>query len=129
MAVFAGKAGVVQLGSNDFAEVRSYSITETADTTESTTLGNNSKTYVATLTDFSGTVECFFDDTDSTAQVAATVGSSITLNLGPEGSGSGAYKLTGTAIITNKEISASQDGLVELTIEFQGTGGLTISTY
>ena len=92
-------------------------------------MGNNSKTYVATLTDFSGSVECFFDDTDSTGQVAATVGSSITLNLGPEGTGTGAYKLTGTAIITNKEISASQDGLVELTIEFQGTGGLTIATY
>lgn len=129
MAVFTGKSGVVQLGSNDFAEVRSYTITETADVVESTSMGDSSKTYEATLTDYTASIELFFDDTDSTGQVAATVGSSITLNLGPEGSGSGAYKLTGTAIVTSKTITGASEGLVEMTIECQGSGGLTISTF
>jgi len=129
MAVFTGKAGVVQTGSNAIAEVRSYSITQTGDTTESTSMGDSAKTFEATLTEFSGSVDLFFDDTDSSGQVSLTIGSSFTLNLAPEGTGSGSYKLSGSAIVTDITRSASHDGLVEMTIAFQGTGALTIGTY
>ena len=129
MAVFTGKAGVVQTGSNDIAEVRSYSITQTGDTTESTSMGDSAKTFEATLTEFSGSVDVFFDDTDSSGQVSLTIGSSFTLNLAPEGTGSGAYKLSGSAIVTDITRTASHDGLVEMSIAFQGTGALTIGTY
>ena len=129
MAVFTGKAGVVQTGSNDIAEVRSYSITQTGDTTESTSMGDSAKTFEATLTEFSGSVDVFFDDTDSSGQVSLTIGSSFTLNLAPEGTGSGAYKLSDRAIVTDITRTAAHDGLVEMTIAFQGTGALTIGTY
>lgn len=129
MAVFTGKAGVVQTGSNALAEVRSYSITQTGDTTESTSMGDSAKTFEATLTEFSGSVDVFFDDTDSSGQVSLTIGSSFTLNLAPEGTGSGAYKLSGSAIVTDITRTASHDGLVEMSIAFQGTGALTIGTY
>ena len=129
MATFTGKAGVVQTGSNALAEVRSYSITQTGDTTESTSMGDSAKPFEATLTEFSGAVDLFFDDTDSSGQVSLTIGSSFTLNLAPEGTGSGSYKLSGSAIVTDITRSASHDGLVEMTIAFQGTGALTIGTY
>lgn len=129
MAVFTGKAGVVQTGSNALAEVRSYSITQTGDTTESTSMGDSAKTFEATLTEFSGSVDVFFDDTDSSGQVSLTIGSSFTLNLAPEGTGSGSYKLSGSAIVTDITRTASHDGLVEMSIAFQGTGALTIGTY
>ncbi len=129
MAVFTGKAGIVQTGSNSIAEVRSYSITQTGDTTESTSMGDSAKTFEATLTEFSGSVDVFFDDTDSSGQVSLTIGSSFTLNLAPEGTGSGAYKLSGSAIVTDITRTASHDGLVEMSIAFQGTGALTIGTY
>ena len=129
MATFTGKAGVVQTGSNALAEVRSYSITQTGDTTESTSMGDSAKTFEATLTEFSGSVDVFFDDTDSSGQVSLTIGSSFTLNLAPEGTGSGAYKLSGSAIVTDITRTAAHDGLVEMTIAFQGTGALTIGTY
>ncbi len=129
MAVFTGKAGVVQTGSNALAEVRSYSITQTGDTTESTSMGDSAKTFEATLTEFSGSVDLFFDDTDSSGQVSLTIGSSFTLNLAPEGTGSGAYKLSGSAIVTDITRTAAHDGLVEMSIAFQGTGALTIGTY
>ena len=129
MATFTGKAGVVQTGSNALAEVRSYSITQTGDTTESTSMGDSAKTFEATLTEFSGSIDVFFDDTDSSGQVSLTIGSSFTLNLAPEGTGSGAYKLSGSAIVTDITRSAAHDGLVEMTIAFQGTGALTIGTY
>lgn len=129
MATFTGKAGVVQTGSNALAEVRSYSITQTGDTTESTSMGDSAKTFEATLTEFSGNIDLFFDDTDTSGQVSLTIGSSFTLNLAPEGTGSGAYKLSGSAIVTDITRSASHDGLVEMTVAFQGTGALTIGTY
>lgn len=129
MAVFTGKAGVVQTGSNALAEVRSYSITQTGDTTESTSMGDSAKTFEATLTEFSGSVDLFFDDTDTSGQVSLTIGSSFTLNLAPEGTGSGSYKLSGSAIVTDITRTAAHDGLVEMTIAFQGTGALTIGTY
>lgn len=129
MAVFTGKAGVVQTASNDIAEVRSYSITESGDTTESTSMGDSAKTYEPTLTEFSGSIDLFFDDTDTSGQVSLTVGSEFTLNLGPEGTSTGAYKLSGTGIVTEKTITAAHDGLVEMTIGFQGDGALTIGTY
>lgn len=59
MAVFTGKAGVVQTGSNSIAEVRSYSITQTGDTTESTSMGDSAKTFEPTLTEFNGSVDVF----------------------------------------------------------------------
>ena len=92
-------------------------------------MGDSAKTYEATLTDFSGTIDVYFDDTDTNGQVAMTVGSSITLNLAPEGTASGAYKLSGSAIITDKSITASHDGIVEMTFSVQGSGALTIGTY
>nr|BAR34860.1 phage major tail protein 2 [uncultured Mediterranean phage uvMED] len=129
MATLTGKAGVVQTGSNALAEVRSYSITQTGDTTESTSMGDSAKTFEATLTEFSGSVDVFFDDTDTSGQVSLTIGSSFTMNLAPEGTASGAYKLSGTAIVTDVTRTAAHDGLVEMTIAFQGTGALTIGTY
>ncbi len=129
MATLTGKAGVVQTGSNAIAEVRSYSITQTGDTTESTSMGDSAKTFEATLTEFSGSVDVFFDDTDTSGQVSLTIGSSFTMNLAPEGTASGAYKLSGTAIVTDVTRTAAHDGLVEMSIAFQGTGALTIGTY
>lgn len=129
MAVFTGKAGVVQTGSNSLAEVRSYSITQSGETTESTAMGDSAKTFESTLTEFSGSVDLFFDDTDTNGQVALAIGTSFTLNLAPEGTGSGAFKLSGSAIVTEVTRTAAHDGLVEMTVGFQGTGALTIGTY
>ena len=104
-------------------------IDETTDVIEDSSMGDSSKTYLVTLKDFSGTVDVLFDDTDTNGQTALSVGSSVTLNFAPEGTGSGAVKLSGTALVTGKSVSASFDGLVESTISVQGTGGLATGTY
>lgn len=128
MAIHKGSEGLVKVGTATVAEVRSYSIDETADTIESTSMGDSAKTFESSLTSFSGSVECFYDETDTNGQVAMSIGSSITLNLYPEGAASGDTYYTGTAIITGKTVSASHDGLVEASISFQGSGALTITT-
>tara|TARA_Y100001978_G_scaffold196809_1_gene206779 strand:- start:982 stop:1371 length:390 start_codon:yes stop_codon:yes gene_type:complete len=129
MATHLGKEGTVQVGSNAIAEIRGFSIDETIDTVEDTSMGDASKSYLASIKDFSGSVDVLYDETDTNGQTALAVGSSVTLNFAPEGSDSGDVKLTGTAIVTGKSITSTFDGLVESTITVQGTGGLTTTTY
>lgn len=128
MSIHKGSEGLVKVGANTVAEVRSYSIDESADTIESTSMGDAAKTFESSLTSFSGSVECFWDETDTTGQVAMSIGSTITLNLYPEGADSGDTYYSGSAIITGKTVSGSHDGLVEASISFQGSGALTITT-
>lgn len=125
MATHTGSEGTVKVGANAIAEIRSYSIEETADTTEDTSMGDSYRTHKTTLKSWSGTVDVFWDETDTTGQGGLTVGSEVTANFYPEGSTTGDVYMTGTAIVTGKTISASFDGMVESTITLQGTGALT----
>lgn len=128
MATFKGNDGTVKSGSNAIAEIISYSVSETADTIESTTMGDSAKSYVASFTDATATVETYFDDTDTSGQGSFVVGSSVVCNFQMEGSTTGDHLLTGTGIITGRDIGASSDGLVTATYSIQITGGLTEST-
>jgi len=129
MATHLGKEGTVQVGSNAIAEIRGFSIDETIDVVEDTSMGDSAKSYLASIKDFSGSVDVLYDETDTNGQTALSVGSSVTLNFAPEGTDSGDVKLTGTAIVTGKSVTSTFDGLVESTITVQGTGGLTTTTY
>jgi predicted secreted protein len=128
MATHTGSEGTVKVGANAIAEIRSYSIEETADTVEDTSMGDTYRTHKTTLKSFSGSIDVFWDETDTSGQVALTVGSEVTINFYPEGSTTGDTYLTGTAIVTSKTITGSFDGMVESTINVQGTGALTTGT-
>ena len=128
MATHTGSEGTVKVGSNAIAEIRSFSIEESADTLDDTTMGDTARTYKSSLTTFSGSVDVLWDETDSTGQGALTIGAEVTLNLYPEGDASGDTYLTGTAIVTSRSISSSHDGLVEMSISVQGSGALSTST-
>ena len=128
MATHKGSEGVVKVGTNTVAEVRSYSIDESADVLEDTSMGDSAKTYLASLTSFSGSLDVFWDETDTSGQGALTVGSSVTLNVYPEGAHSGDTYYSGTALVTGVSRSGSFDGMVEASITVQGSGALTAST-
>jgi len=128
MATFTGSNGVILVGSDQVAEVRNYSIESSADTIEDTSMGDNARTFKVGLTSFSGSCDVFFDDTDTSGQGALTVGSSVTISFQMEGNTTGDHKLSGTAIVTSRSISASFDGMVEASISFTGTGALTEGT-
>lgn len=128
MATHKGSEGTVKVGANAVAEIRSYTITETADTLEDTTMGDAARTYLASLKSFSGSMDVFWDETDSNGQVALAPGASVTINIYPEGSTSGDTYYTGSVIVTEKSITASFDGMVEASISFQGTGALSETT-
>lgn len=128
MATHKGSEGTVHVGTNAIAEIKSYSLDETADTIEDTSMGDAARTYIASLTTFSGSIDVFWDETDTNGQVALAVGSSVTLKWYPEGSSSGDTYYSGTALVTGKNISASFDGMVEASISVQGTGAITTAT-
>ena len=128
MATHAGSEGTVKSGANAIAEVRSFSLEESADTIEDTTMGDSSRTYLTGLKTFSGSVDVFWDETDTNGQVSFAVGSSVTLAVYPEGDTSGDTYYSGTAIVTGRTITSSFDGMVEASFTLQGTGALAAAT-
>ena len=128
MANHTGSEGIVRISANTIAEVRSWTLTNTADTIEDTTMGDSWRSYKAVLSAFSGQVTCYWDETDTTGQGALTSGSTVTLNLYPEGNQTGDIYYTGSVIVTSIERTASFDGMVEATFGFPGSGTLTQST-
>ena len=102
MAVHKGSEGAIKIGSNTIAEVKSYSLDESADTIETTSMGDAARTHVSSLTTFSGSVDAMWDETDTNGQVALAVGSTVTLLWYPEGSDSGDTYYSGSVIVTGK---------------------------
>ena len=128
MATHKGSEGTVKVGSNAVAEIRSYSIEESADTLEDTSMGASARSYKPSLTSFSGSLDVFWDETDTSGQGALSIGSEVTLNVYPEGDASGDTYYSGSAIVTGVSRTGSFDGLVEASISVQGNGALTEST-
>jgi hypothetical protein len=127
MATHKGSEGIIKVGSDSVLEVRSYSIEESADTLEDTSMGDSARTYKPSLTSFSGSLDVFWDEGD-TGQSALSIGSEVTLNVYPEGDTAGDTYYSGSAIVTGVSRTGSFDGLVEASISVQGNGALTEST-
>lgn len=128
MATTAGSEGKVLVGSNQVAEIKSWSLEITSDTVDASIIGTQWRKNQATIKSWSGSFDGFWDDTDTMGQGALTVGSTVTLNLHPEGDATGDTFWTGDAIITSISYNASFDGIVEASFSFTGNGALTEST-
>ena len=128
MATHVGTSGVVKVGANSVAEITGFTLNETQDTVEDTSLTDTAKTYLTLRKDATATVECHWDETDSTGQEALDVGASVTLNLYPEGSDASDAYYSGTALVTGADVAVSMDGVISRTINVQFTGGVTHST-
>ena len=107
MATHVGTSGLVKVGSTTVGEVIGFSIDETQDTVEDTTLTDSKKTYKVLRGDATATVECHFDETDS-GQEALDVGTQATLELYPEGADSGDKYYSGSGIVTLSLIHISE---------------------
>lgn len=130
MATHTGSEGTVRVGANAIAEIRSYSVEETSDTAEDTSMGDSYRTFKTTLKAWTGSVDVFWDETDTNGQTLLTPGSQVTVSFFPEGASAGVSEryYTGDAIVTGKTVTGSFDGMVESTITLQGTGALTFAT-
>ena len=128
MATHVGTSGVVKVGSATVAEVTGFTLNETQDTVEDTALTDSKKSYIALRGDATATIECHWDETDTTGQEALDVGSSVTLNLYPEGADSGDAYYTGTALVTGASVAVTMDGVISRTFNVQFSGGVSHTT-
>lgn len=133
MATHTGSEGIVKFATSggsvaQVAEVRSYTLEQSADTIETTTMGDTDRTYTSVLKTFTISMECYWDETDTTGQGVIDVSTEVDFELYPEGTASGATYYSGSAIVTSVSHTASFDGNVEVSFSAQGTGALTETT-
>lgn len=128
MANHKGSEGHLAIGANTVAELKSWSISESANTIDDSTLTDTWTTKQLGQKSWSGSCECFWDETDTTGQGAIAIGLEVTGNFYPEGATTGDTFATGSMIVTAVETSASVDGMVEVSFSFDGNGALTWGT-
>jgi len=127
MATKLGREGLVKISSTTIGELRNYALSHSSDTVEDSVIGDTYRTRLATMKTFSVSGDLYWDETNA-GQLLITIGSSVTLNLYPEGADTGDIYYSGAAIVTKFDISASFDGIVEGSIAFEGNGALTTLT-
>ena len=139
--VYTGRDGVMQLGGSTLAKVVSFSVQSSLETLETTTLGDNVRSYSPGITGYSGSATLLYykDDSDTINTTdllnklmktgTAGVSSSDTVELTfrwVDGTDNNDIKLT--AYITSANIGASTGEIVRAEIAFQGTGALSTVT-
>lgn len=127
MATKLGREGLIKLSSTTIGELRNYALTHSSDTVEDSVLGDTYRTRLASMKSFSVSGDLYWDETDA-GQLLITIGSSVTLNLYPEGASTGDVYYSGAAIVTAFNVSASFDGVIEGQISFEGNGVLSVLT-
>jgi len=127
MANHLGREGLVKISATTIGELRNYSLSHSSDTVEDSVIGDTYRTRLATMKTWSASGDLYWDETNA-GQLLITIGSSVTLNLYPEGADTGDVYYSGAAIVTKFDISASFDGIVEGSIAFEGNETLSTLT-
>lgn len=133
----AGTGGAVKVGTETVAELRSWSIEESADTVEDTNMGSGGiRSYKATHKTWSASADVYiaYDDasagienftTELSASATVTsivVGSTYSWTFFADSTGDG---YVGSGIVTGVSRSQTHDGMAEMSVTIQGNGGLT----
>ena len=134
MATLSGNDGSVVVGSTTVAAVRNFSVEITADTIETTVMGQETRSYVKGLSSFSGSADIYFDPSEfdgaeSTFNpTTGAVGDApIAVKLYVDQDATNDQVFTGNVIVTGYTVNSSMDGMVEASISFQGSAGATFS--
>ena len=135
MANYQGSNGQVKIKSGGdtltaVADVRTWSVTMTREVVENTAMGDDFRKYLKGLQTYTGTMEIVYNDSE-----AAVVSTSINPDTdaavqvefyGDAGDGT---KFVGDVIVTSFAVTASFDGLMTATVNFQGDGAPTLTDW
>ncbi len=122
MAHISGKAGEVQVAATAVTGIKSWSVDYVSEALETTDFGDSGhRAYIPGIDGWSGSFEGF------KSGVPTGIGSEIALILKELTTETGA-KYTGQAILTGSHPTVDVDGVVGISYDFQGTGGLTVAT-
>lgn len=126
MGVIKGYAGSVKVGATPttVGEVKSFTINQSADVQETSSLGNQWATNTTTLKRWTASFEANFDISD-TGQLQVRPGSTVDGVFYVGGtSGAGNVSYTGTLVIESMDITNDVAGIVTASFSGQGTGEL-----
>lgn len=127
-----GCSGVVLEGSNTIAEVTAYDITEDAEEIDASVMGSCTETTLTGKVKVSGTINMYYkrgtgasDPAPDTAQENLSAGDTVSLEIRPNGTGSGKPQIdVASTVITQARIAGDVGGLVTYAVSFSG-GTLT----
>jgi predicted secreted protein len=142
MAEQKGIDGIVKIDAKNgtpaaVLNVTAFTLEETTETIDVTSMGDGNRVILPTFTGFSGSVDGYWDTADAklnhTDSVEPVIRAGITIDFEfwPEGNDNSAETggdrlyYEGSAIVTSVSRSSSFDGAVEYSIAFDGTGDLT----
>ena len=127
MPAYRGKDAFVSMNAVDISgDGRSVSFEESADTLDTSKYGDTRRTKIAGLEDGSGS----FEGLDTTGNFTAAwdeiaVGSSATMLIRPEGTGTGLREISFTAVITSRSLSMPYDDLSTFSMGYDISGVVT----
>ena len=127
MATHTAVEGTLTVGGTAVGSLRSLGLETTSETIDATTITSTAKINKSGTSSFSGSAECYWDEADS-VQNSLIEKAEVTLVWAFEGTTSGDFIYSGTALVTSVSISAATDGMVECSFSFTGTGPLTRGT-
>ena len=130
MATYKGINGQLKAATSGSAtvvvtELKGWSVEETIDTIEDTSMGDSSKTFKTSLKGWTATAEMNYDPA-TPAQIDLLIGESIDVEFFPD-SGTAGTKFSGTGIVTSHGRSGSMSDMVGSSVSFQGSGALTVA--
>lgn len=133
--IHSGTQGVIYVGADEVLNIRSFSIEETQETIDATTMDTAGVAYRTTKPTFkgwSGSFDVYWTADESTgvdttdAMAFTKPGSTeVALHIWPTGDDANDIEYTGNAFITGRTISSSVDGMIEMSITVAGTGALS----
>ena len=136
--IHSGSQGTVYIGSTAIASIRSFSLEETQETIDATTMNTSGvafRTNKPTFKSWSGTVDVFWTVDENADPLTADVteggaslvpgSTEVTLHFWPNGDNSHHLGYTGNALITSRTISSSVDGMIEASVSVIGTSAIS----
>lgn len=116
MAKIHGKDGSITFAGGYTTSCKSWQVTRTLETGDTTPLGSANRMYGAGLKTASGSFVCFADGTTPLVDVGTTGNATFTMATG--------RTLTVAILITDFDVSVGLDGFIEVTYKWiiSGTG-------
>lgn len=145
--IHSGTQGVIYVGTDKVLNIRSFSLEETMETIDATTMDTDGVTHRTTRPTFqgwNGSFECYWTVTeayDETADPNVLESASsdamtftrpgktlVEVHFWPTGDSQYELEYKGSGYITNRTISSAVDGMVEMSVTIAGTGAVTTAT-
>jgi hypothetical protein len=136
MATLTGADGVVTFANVAVGSVRNFSVEVTADTIETSVMGNDTRTYVKGMSSYSGSADIYFDPVEFNGNAHFNIGSSsaqvgaspIAAKFYLVNDSTDTVLFANSVVLTGYTVNSSMDGMIEASISFQGSGALGFSS-